>query len=139
MKAAAVAQKAAAVLQARTQQQEYVGWWAKCEDCGRWCVTHSIDWAERDFHGGDNKRLCSQPADIMTRYPDQYLLFREEYYMHQMMQLYYFNGVFIVFESNYASGFIFHIFSIFFIFFTYFGYSVLDFYHKLIKRLQNIL
>jgi len=70
-KAAGVAQKAAPVVQARTQQKEYVGWWAKCEDCGRWRVTHSINWAERDFHCGDNKRLCSQPADTKTRYPDK--------------------------------------------------------------------
>ena len=59
------------VVQARTQQKENVGWWAKCEDCGRWRVTHSINWAGRDFHCGD-KRLCSQPADTNTRYPDQY-------------------------------------------------------------------
>jgi hypothetical protein len=56
-KAAAAAQTAAAVVQARTQQQEYVGWWAKCEDCGRWRVTRSTNWAERDFHCGDNKML----------------------------------------------------------------------------------
>jgi hypothetical protein len=71
-KAAAAAQKAAAVVQARTQQQEYVGWWTKCEDCGRWRVMHSINWAERDFHCGNNKRLCSQPADTKARYPDEY-------------------------------------------------------------------
>jgi hypothetical protein len=45
--------------------------------------------------------------------------------MHQMMQLYF---VFIVFETNYDSGFIFRIFSIISIIFTYLNYLVLDFH-----------
>jgi hypothetical protein len=58
-KAAVAAQKVAADAQKAQDKADKKAWWAKCEDCGRWRVTHSINWAERDFHCGDNKGFAA--------------------------------------------------------------------------------